>query len=258
MKKFNILVALICVLLCASCQAKTGTEQTELTELTATTITTAVTENAEPSVTTSSITSDTEESADSEYVSDVSDDDNEHALEEYLASIDWTNEADVMSDEVLRSLVSERHKKAQDIMWIFEAGVFFNLSSSDREVEPYCDENGAIYDAILTDKCHSMNDLWSYISSLYVEDVVDELKNDVERWKIHDDNRFVEANGYIYLRQGGKCASSSDPETIEIVSLEESKITYSALFLFYDGEEEEEIYTISKYDNGWKYDELIY
>ena len=171
--------------------------------------------------------------------------------EYYLSSFDRSGETIVFTDDDFRSFIDETYDTALNFSILFEDFIPFE---TDTEIEAFVDEKGDSYTAFLTGKCHSLEDLWSYMGEFYSAEIVERAK------EINSAYGFiVEADGHIYERDGNETVrkGGSLPETARPVYQSENNITASIDFDSGDGSITKHIFTVTSYGEKWKYNELI-
>ena len=168
--------------------------------------------------------------------------------ENYLAAIDRTNETIVMSDEEFADFINQTYSTARGLNLMFGVGATFKL---DFEKEPYIDENGVKYYPFLTDKCHSLSDLWEFMGQFYTDNIISDAKTSSQH--------IIEKDNFMYDREGEKGnTTSSNTEKSEIVYQTADKITYSIPVFYGDENEVIKICSISKENGIWKYNQWVF
>lgn len=172
---------------------------------------------------------------------------------DYLATLDRTNEVIVMTESEFADFISTTYPTAQQITFLFTLGSPFEV---DDEMPVHEDSEGNVYEPFLTDTCHSLDDLWTYIGEYYTDDGVEEFKSLMTMKK----DFIIELDGVLYCRQGVKGTTAATySEQAELVYQQENKITYS-LPIIYGGDDETKYFrlcTLSKDGDNWKYESPV-
>lgn len=171
--------------------------------------------------------------------------------ENYVSAFDRSTEKIIFTDEDFRGFIDETYETALNFSILFEEFIPFE---TDTEIEAFVDEKGDSYTAFLTERCHSLEDLWDYMGEYYSEDIVEMAR------EINSDHGFIiEAEGHIYERDGNENVrkGGSLPETARPVYQNENNITAS--IDFDDGERHitKHIFTVTSDGEKWKYNEWM-
>ena len=171
--------------------------------------------------------------------------------EKYVSAFDRSSEKIVFTDEDFGSFIDETYDTALNFSILFGEFIPFE---TDMEIEAFIDENGDSYTAFLTERCHSLDDLWDYMGEYYSVDIVETAR------EINSAYGFIiEAEGHIYERDGNETVrkGGSLPETARPVYQDENNITASIDFDSGDGNITKHIFTVTSDGEKWKYNELM-
>lgn len=171
--------------------------------------------------------------------------------ENYVSAFDRSTEKIIFTDEDFRSFIDETYDTALNFSILFKEFIPFE---TDAEIEAFVDEKGDSYTAFLTERCHSLDDLWDYMGEYYSEEMVERAR------EINSAYGFIiEADGHIYERDGNETVrkGGSLPETARPVYQSENNITASIDFDSGDGNITKHIFTVTSDGEKLKYNELM-
>lgn len=171
--------------------------------------------------------------------------------ENYVSAFDRSSEKIIFTDDDFRSFIDETYDTALNFSILFEEFIPFE---TDTEIEAFVDEKGDSYTAFLTERCHSLEDLWDYMGEYYSDEMVERAR------EINSACGFIiEADGHIYERDGNETVrkGGSLPGTALPVYQSENNITASIDFDSGDGNITKHIFTVTSDGEKWKYNELM-